>query len=229
MKRRLSAKPPFVRRRPAPNSRSTKLLGVVSLGTTAGVVAYEYLTVWRRGGVAEELKVEHPVEAHVEAARETVEVAVEGYRSSTPREVALMHMLISFTLSWGIVRLSTHRIRRNGRFLLFRDLKVGDGHIHHFVPGIVLAFVAGGASIASRDERIDKWLAIPFGAGAALTLDESALLLELDDVYWSEEGVVSVQVTMVTMVLLSLLMLSRRLLRRGERGLAPVYARSRDS
>src|SRR3712207_8437960 len=46
-------------------------------------------------------------------------------------------------------------------------------------------------------------LAIPFGAGVALTLDESALLLELEDVYWTEEGVVSVQITLATIGLLA--------------------------
>ncbi len=50
----------------------------------------------------------------------------------------------------------------------------------------------------------------------ALTLDESALLLELDDVYWSERGVVSVQITLATLALLSSLALVLRVLRRGE-------------
>lgn len=208
---------PGLRSEPAPPSRTTKALGAVAIATTAAVVVAEYL-VWRRGRVPEELRHEHPLEARVEAARETVEVAVEGYRTGTPREVALFNLLISFALSWSVIRLSTHRIRRRGRFLIFRDLKVGSSqrHIHHFVPGIVLAFLAGAVSIGTRNEELDTYLAFPFGLGVALTLDESALLLELDDVYWSEEGVVSVQVTLVTMSLLSLLLLARRLLRRGE-------------
>ena len=60
------------------------------------------------------------------------------------------------------------------------------------------------------------WLALPFGAGVALTLDESALLLELDDVYWSERGIVSVQITLTAMLIVSGLALGLRLLRRGE-------------
>ena len=47
---------------------------------------------------------------------------------------------------------------------------------------------------APRATKLDKYLAFPFGVGVALVLDESALLLELDDVYWTEEGVLSVQI-----------------------------------
>ena len=49
-----------------------------------------------------------------------------------------------------------------------------------------------------------------------LTLDESALLLELDDVYWSREGVLSVQITLAAMALISASVLGARFLRRGE-------------
>ena len=46
-------------------------------------------------------------------------------------------------------------------------------------------------------------LAVPFGVGMGLTLDESALLLELDDVYWSREGLLSVQITLAVTALLA--------------------------
>jgi hypothetical protein len=52
--------------------------------------------------------------------------------------------------------------------------------------------------------------------GVALTLDESALLLQLEDVYWTEQGVLSVQITLSAISLLGAAVLSRRLLRRGE-------------
>ena len=58
--------------------------------------------------------------------------------------------------------------------------------------------------------------ALPFGLGMALTLDESALLLELDDVYWSEEGILSVQITLTAMAGLAAFALALRVLRRGE-------------
>jgi hypothetical protein len=141
---------------------------------------------------------------------------VEGFRATSPRETALLNLLASFVVSFGAVRASTHTIRSRGTFGPFRDLKVGRRHVHHFVPGIVIAFLAGGVSIASRKEELDQWLAFPFGAGVALTLDESALLLQLEDVYWTEQGVLSVQITLSAIALLGAAALSRRLLRRGE-------------
>ena len=153
-----------------------------------------------------------------EVTRDTVNVALAGYEKGTNRENALLNLLISFTLSSGFVRLATHQIRRRGTFGPFRNLVLDGGttHVHHFVPGIVLAFLSGCASIVMHDEELDKWLAVPFGAGVALTLDESALLLTLDDVYWTEEGVVSVQITMAALMMLSTVALALRVLRRGE-------------
>ncbi|MDQ4040511.1 MAG: hypothetical protein M3141_02020, partial [Actinomycetota bacterium] len=98
----------------------------------------------------------------------------------------------------------------------FRNVRIGRRHIHHFVPGIALAFLAGGAALVTRNEDFEPWLAIPFGAGVALTLDESALLLKLEDVYWSEEGILSVQITLAAMGMLGAAVTARRLLRRGE-------------
>ena len=85
------------------------------------------------------------------------------------------------------------------------------------MPGIVLAFVAGAAAILTREEELEAKLAVPFGVGMGLTLDESALLLELDDVYWRREGLLSVQITLAVMALLAALALGLRLLRGGER------------
>jgi urease accessory protein UreE len=77
--------------------------------------------------------------------------------------------------------------------------------------------------VVSRREELDPWLAIPFGVGVALTLDESALLLKLDDVYWTEDGIVSVQISLAAVAMLSSLTLVLRVLRRGERAVLPVY------
>jgi hypothetical protein len=99
----------------------------------------------------------------------------------------------------------------------FRSVRLGRRHIHHFVPGIVIAFGAGSGAILTRNERLEPWLALSFGVGMGLTLDESALLLELEDVYWSSEGLLSVQITLAVMSLLGALALGLRFLRRGER------------
>ena len=69
--------------------------------------------------------------------------------------------------------------------------------------------VCGGLGVEPR-------LALAFGTGMGLTLDESALLLELDDVYWSREGILSVQIALAAMALISASALGLRFLRRGE-------------
>ena len=210
---------PWARRRRLKAERGTVALGIAAFGLAAAVLGTEVARVLRQRIQ------QHPELDAIDTAdlamRETVAVAVAGYESMSTRETALLNLLGSFSLTFAGARLSTYLIhRRNGnggRFM--RDVFVGERHIHHFVPGIVLAFLAGGASVISRDEELDPLLAVPFGIGVALTLDESALLLRLDDVYWSEEGIVSVQITLAALALLSAGSLARQALRRGERRL----------
>jgi len=205
-----------LRRRPQARRRLTLGIGVLAGATTGAIAAAELARVWRRGSAALPADTDDVIGAAEVAARESVEVAVAGYRATPERETALLNLLGSFVVSFAVVRLSTYTIRARGTFGPFRDLRLGRRHVHHFVPGIVLAFVAGGMSVISRNEDLDRWLALPFGAGVALTLDESALLLDLEDVYWTEEGVVSVQITMAAIALLGAGELARRVLRRGE-------------
>jgi hypothetical protein len=194
----------------------TEALGGVAVALTGAAVALEYWHVWRRGRAPLPADAAHVPEAAAEAAREAVQVAVAGYRGGSPRENALLNLLVTYASTAALARLSTHGIRARGSFGPFRDRRVGGRHIHHFIPGIALAFLAGGASVVTRDERLDVWLSVPFGIGAALTLDEAALLVELEDVYWSEEGVLSVQVSMATLAMLGALALGLRTMRRGE-------------
>jgi hypothetical protein len=195
---------------------NTELLGAGAITVTVAAIAQEFWTIWRRGRAPLPRETEHPFEAGAEAALETVEVAVTGYRLVSRRENALFNLLVSYALTAGIVRLSTHTIRSRGSWGPIRNRRISGRHIHHFIPGIALAFVAGGVSVVSRNEGLDRWLAVPFGVGTALTLDEAALLVEFEDVYWSEQGILSVQVTMATMALLGALALGLRLLHRGE-------------
>jgi len=213
---------PWARRRRLRAERGTIALGVAAFGLTATVLGTELARTLRARIEA------HPeldsLESAEVAVRETVEVAVAGLDSLSARETALLNLLTSFSLTFACARLGTFLIRRGGPTGPFRDMVVGERHIHHFVPGIVVAFLAGGASVLSRNEDLDPLLALPFGAGVALTLDESALLLRLDDVYWSEDGIISVQITLAAIALLSSTTLARRALRRGERRLRGAAA-----
>jgi hypothetical protein len=212
--------PAAARRRRERAERRTWALAVVAILTGGGVAGAEVARVARLRGKRPGARPLPPPPAAAAladtAVAQTVEVALEGYRGGTQREHALVNLLVSYSTTWALVRVSTHAIRRRGTWGPFRNVVVRRQHIHHFVPGIALAFLAGGASVLSRSEDLDPWFAVPFGAGVALTLDESALLLKLDDVYWTEEGIVSVQVGFATIVLLSTLALVLRVLRRGE-------------
>ena len=197
--------------------RGTRLLGAAGVVMTGAVVALEFAHVWKRGRAPLPAETDHVVEAGIEAGRETVEVTVAGYKTGDPKENALLNLLLSYALTFALVRASTHTIRERGAFGPFRNVLINDRHIHHFIPGILLAFAAGGFSVVSRDETLDQWLAIPFGIGTALTLDEAALLIELEDVYWSEEGILSVQIALAGLTGLGALAMALRLFRRGER------------
>jgi hypothetical protein len=162
--------------------------------------------------------------AHLARSRSTPAEAVvvlrEGYRAGPANEASLLNLFLSFGLTFAGARVAT-RLIRSGRGPL-RNVRVGRRHIHHFVPGILLSLLSGAASIALRHENLDHWLAVPFGAGAALVLDEAALLLELEDVYWSEEAVVSVEIALGTLALLASMALVVRIARRGEQRLPPA-------
>jgi hypothetical protein len=209
-------------RQPLVLRRPTAAAGAVVIVLTGAALAGEVARVWRRGSAPPLAESDDVLETAATVVRETSQVVASGYRQATRRETALLALLSSFTLTFAFVRTTTYVIRRWGEFGLFRSVRVGDSHIHHFVPGIGLCLVAGAASIISRNEAHDPWLAIPFGIGAALTLDESALLVEMDDVYWTEEGILSVQIALGAMGALSSLALASRLLRRGEQEVLEV-------
>lgn len=149
----------------------------------------------------------------VRAAR----VLRQGYRVSQTRENVVFNMVASFVWTFGWARGITYAIRTRGHLGPIRNVTTSGGrHIHHFIPGMVIAFVAGGAGIASRREEMKRWLALPFGMGVALVLDETALLLELEDVYWSEEGVLSVQAAFSAVGLLAALAYAYRVASAGK-------------
>jgi hypothetical protein len=204
------------RRRPLVPGRGTLALGTFATVTFAAVVVVEVGRVWRRGRAPLPQEADDLFLAAEEAVAETAEVARVGYRGGSTRENSTFNLLTAFAGTFLAVRTVTYLLRARPRVGPFRNVRLGRRHIHHFVPGIMLAFAAGAVGIVSRDERLEPILAVPFGIGLGLTLDESALLLELEDVYWTEEGLLSVQVTLAVMAMLGALALSVRFLRRGE-------------
>jgi hypothetical protein len=204
------------RRRPLAPGRGTLALGALATGAVAAVIIIEVRRAWRRGSAPALRETDHPLLAAEEAVADAARVARVGYQEVSTRENAMFNMLASFVGSFVVIRSVTFALRRRRSIGPFRNVRVGRRHIHHFVPGIVIAFASGAAAILTRDERVEPWLAVPFGVGMGLTLDESALLLELEDVYWTREGLLSVQITLAVMAMLGALALALRFLWRGE-------------
>jgi len=96
------------------------------------------------------------------------------------------------------IRVNTRLIRAEKRWW-FRELHPGGLHIHHMVVGVIVMVISGISIIAL--DPYGFWgiaAAVAFGGGVALTLDEFALLLHLEDVYWYEQGRVSVDAVIIT-------------------------------
>lgn len=112
-------------------------------------------------------------------------------------------LLLAFLLSFAFIRMSTRLMRSPKVSWWPGSIKTEGGlHLHHLVFGIVLLMLAGFLEFALQPD--DPWvevLAIAFGVGVGLTLDEYALWLHLEDVYWAEEGRQSVDaVIMATLI-----------------------------
>jgi hypothetical protein len=123
----------------------------------------------------------------------------------TRRRALVGWMLASFLLTFLATRAITRAIRL-GRGP-FRNAKLGGVHVHHQVYGIFLVLGAGTAEFTYRPAV--PWadvLAVLFGIGAALTLDEFALWLHLEDVYWEREGRSSVDAVLVALIVGALLL-----------------------
>ena len=119
------------------------------------------------------------------------------------------YILCSFILTFLAIRALVHGLRTQ-RVPLLGNVTIDGTHIHHLVPGIVLLLATGYIAVAIDPEGYRRVLAVFFGIGAALTLDEFALWLHLEDVYFHEKGRRSIDVVIVTTALLALFMLGIR-------------------
>lgn len=195
------------------DDKATAALAVGTLVIAGLVVAAQYTRLLsRRTHEADGDNVIGAVPAA--AAVDTVGVAVEGYSATPNRELVLFNLLAGFLGSFALVRLTTWSIREG--WGPFRNVRIGGRHIHHFVPGILVGFAAGIAGLLMTGPRSDRRIARILGAGMGLTFDEAALLLDMQDVYWSPEGLFSVQLTLATGATLGITVLTLRILGRGE-------------
>jgi hypothetical protein len=195
--------------------RATVALAVVAVCALGTLLSGEVLRMARRRRESGDTDTpEHFVDAAGLATRDTITVARRGLRATPHHETVLLNMLQGFLGAFALARLSTWGMRRG--WWPFREVEVGGRHIHHFVPGIVLAFASAIAGMTTKDDGVEATAAVPFGVGVGLTLDEAALLLDLRDVYWTREGVLSVQVSLGVTATLAASILALRVFRRGE-------------
>jgi len=98
---------------------------------------------------------------------------------------------LAFTGTWGAVRGITHAIKAGKG--PFKNMSLGGEHLHHYMWGIGLLTGVGAVAVRG-DEKLRRHpgTALAYGGGLALIVDEFALLLDLQDVYWAKQGRISV-------------------------------------
>jgi hypothetical protein len=142
----------------------------------------------------------HIAEIVLEFENESV-LSGEGERAGL---ILLGAMLLSFLL----IRVSTRLMRSPKVTWWPGSIKTEGGlHVHHLVFGIVMMLFAGFLLALQLDSPWMELSAAAFGIGAGLTLDEYALWLQLEDVYWAEEGRRSVDAVIVAAIVGGLILM----------------------
>jgi hypothetical protein len=108
-----------------------------------------------------------------------------------PSQRSALISWLAFTATFAVIRGVTYSIRE-GRGP-FRNLSLGGEHLHHYLWGIGLLTGVGAVAVRGDErQRRHPVVAVSYGGGLALIVDEFALLLDLRDVYWAKQGRISV-------------------------------------
>ena len=108
----------------------------------------------------------------------------------------LMLSFVAFVVTFLTTRTITRLIRAGKG--PFRNVSTDGVHMHHSTPGVLLLILGGFSAVGSPPLSVWIYLAaLPVGIGASLVLDEFAMIFRLQDVYWTQEGQLSVN--MVTL------------------------------
>jgi hypothetical protein len=112
-------------------------------------------------------------------------------------------ILLAFVLTFSFIRTSAHLIRAQVSWWPGNVETKSGTHVHHLVWGILLLLSMGYIGISTDlDSPWFEFVAIGFGIGMGLTMDEFALWLNLQDVYWTAKGRQSIDAVIVTTGLL---------------------------
>jgi hypothetical protein len=119
---------------------------------------------------------------------------------------ALFLVFLAFLVAFVLARLYTRLARIHG----WGSASIGGVHLHHAVPGVVLVLAAGLLSFTpwGSAQPVQELLAIAFGVGSGLILDEWALLFYLRDVYWAQQGRSSIDAVLIGTSLAGILLVT---------------------
>jgi hypothetical protein len=110
-----------------------------------------------------------------------------------PTQRSALISWLAFTGTFGGLRALTYSIRAGKG--PFGNINVGGEHLHHYMWGIALLSGVGAVAVrGDEQQRRHPAVAISYGSGNALIVDEFALLLDLRDVYWAKQGRISIDV-----------------------------------
>jgi len=121
--------------------------------------------------------------------------ALYRHHFKDPRRERLFIASCSFFATFALARIAAHLVRQS--LWIFDSVRIGGTHVHHLVWGILILLVVGYGwllQVGAVSIAVGRYLATLYGVGAALTLDEFALWLHLEDVYWERQGRTSIDV-----------------------------------
>lgn len=113
---------------------------------------------------------------------------------------------VAFVVTFVVTRVIT-RLIRGHRGPFKNNVSASGIHVHHAVPGVILLVVGAVTAVATDTDT--RWAAVAsvfVGIGTSLVLDEFALILRLEDVYWDEEGRISVEMVSLAVASMGLLL-----------------------
>jgi hypothetical protein len=110
-----------------------------------------------------------------------------------PGQRAALLSWLTFSVTFAGLRALTYSIRAGKG--PGRNISIGGEHLHHYMWGIGLLSGVGAVAVRGEERhRRHPAVAVSYGSGLALIVDEFALLLDLKDVYWARQGRISIDV-----------------------------------
>jgi hypothetical protein len=132
-------------------------------------------------------------------------------------------VLVGFVGSFAFIRMSTRMIRAEVSWWPGNIESESGLHVHHLVFGIITMMVAGTLGFAAFGHSpLTEICALFFGVGAGLTIDEFALWVYLEDVYWAEQGRSSIDATVIAAALIGMIVVGVNPFEAGEEGATAI-------